>query len=117
MIDQINQGIAARVATLGLTFETAPVPIKIRKLPRHQEGVAPVTQITVCKSPSPETVRRWGGIYDLWTYRHRVVVEAPNRDDQQANLPTYSGWRDQIAKAFEQKPADLMGLDNLRDCK
>ena len=116
-LNDVLNAVAARVGTLNLSLAGVAVPVVVRKIPTHQAGVDPGTRITVCKSPVAEAIKRIGGIYDLTTWRVRVVVESPNRDDQVKNLDVYSGWRDQLMTAFAQKPTDLMGLDNLQDLR
>jgi hypothetical protein len=117
VIEPILQAVAIKVAALNPTIAAQPVPVVVRKLARRQEGVDPARQLTVCKSPVPEETRRFGGKYDLDTWRVRLSVEAPNNDDQVANLDDYSTLRQQLIDGFKKKPDDLMGLDNLRDVR
>lgn len=117
MIDSVLDGLVALVETLGLALGGEPVPVQKRKHLKRQKGVDPATRVVVMRSPLPETVKRWGGVYDRTTYRARVAVVSPNNDDQSADLPDYSSWRDQLVRLLSKKPADLLGLDGLQDLR
>jgi len=112
----VLDAIVTRAQGLGLLADGAPVPIVKRKQPKRRQDDPPLL-IVVCPSQRPDEIRRWTNIHDRFLYFSTVAVIGRNRDDQLTSLPEHTALRDALKDAFKVKPADLMGLDNLRDVR
>jgi hypothetical protein len=92
------------------------VPIVKRKLPKRRQA-DPDLFIVVCPSLRPDEIRRWTNRHDRFLYFSTLAVIGRNKDDALTTLPEHTALRDALKDAFKAKPADLMGLDNLRDVR
>jgi hypothetical protein len=114
-IDDILNAVVTKVQALGLTFGGNPIPVEKGKQPRHAEGETANTQIFVHMAADPKRPRRFTSLHDLQTFRIRVAFWTPGNFDNTANLAALASIEDSLATALERKPADLLGLDDVRD--
>ena len=115
MIDDVLQAVEARLSALGLAWGGSPIPVSRGKVPRQGEGESAATQFMVSAATRPKDVRRFTNLHDLHTYEVRIAFWTPGNRDNETNLDALSAAEDAVARAFSRKPADLMGLDGLRD--
>lgn len=113
----VLDAVAARLAGLGLTLAGAVVPVSVAKQPHQQEGQTQATQLTVCAAPRARESRRWTYLHQREDFGVLVVLWTPGNRDRTANFADLSAIEAAVNDAFDSKPADLMGLDGLRDCK
>lgn len=102
-LEPVLAGVAAKVASLGLSVAGTALPVRRQKAPIRRQKLDPPAMITVCKSPAPdETSRRRFGLWQT-TYAVAVTVAAPYNG---ADGPTaeYSAIRDAIVDALKAPP-------------
>jgi hypothetical protein len=115
--NQVLDAIVTRAAGLGLLADGNPVPIVKRKLPKRRQDDPPV-MIVVCPSAERrDEIRRYTNRHDRFLYFSTLAVIGRNKDDHLTALPEHTAIRDALKDAFKVKPADLMGLDDLRDVR
>jgi hypothetical protein len=131
VIDEVCEAVRLRVEALALDRAGTPLPVVRARHPRQEQGAAANSQITVCPARRPhEWVHFASGGLTLHTYRVSVVAWTPGNQDntppegwtpgEQGGTPAGaapSAWEDALFLAFEGRPADLMGLDGLRDVR
>jgi hypothetical protein len=116
-IDTVLDAVASRVESLNLSLGGNAIPVAKGKHPRQGEGEGANTQVMVCPARDPRAQRRFTSRHDLETYRVRVALWTPGNHDNTANLTELAAIEDQIQQALDHKPADLLGLDDLRDVR
>lgn len=89
------------VAGLGLTFDTAPLPVLKRKLPRVSETLEMLPCLLVCPSTRPERYQPAAEGLVFLDYAVDVSMAAPGNRDWATNLDQYLQWRQQIRGLFQ----------------
>lgn len=117
-VDDVLDAIIDRLTAAGLTLAAAPVPVRKGKRPHQEEGESYPTQYTVCPAQPPkEPVRRFSNRHDLHVYRAQVVFWTPGNQTRTENLPELAALEDAAQQLFDRRPADLLGLDGVRDVR
>jgi hypothetical protein len=116
-IDFVLDRVVIRLESLDLDLDGTLVPVAKGKQPRQGEGETSNTQILVCPAADPKRARRFTNIHELHTYRLMILLWTPGNFDNTALMTELAELEDTIAQAFDVKPADLMGLDDLRDVR
>ena len=118
-IDDVQDAVAAAVQALGLAFGSPPaaIPVVKGKQPRQQTGTSANVQITVSAAQRPREVKRFTSLHDLHTFRLQVVGWTPGNADNTSNSVANAAIEDALRQAFNKKPVDLLGIDDLRDVR
>lgn len=116
-IDDVLNAVVTRVAALALEFNEAAVPVGKRKFARQEDGDTAHVQFTVSAAQRPREIKRFTSRHDLITHRAELVFWTPGNGDNRANLSELSRLELAAQQAFNRKPADLLGLDGLRDVR
>ena len=107
VITGILNAVAAKIQGVLLTDPATNqfLPVVIRKLPRRQEGIGPIPQITVYRSDSPEDLKYLAFKQQSTIYTIYVVIIAAGNQDLVSDIAVYDGWRNAIQNSF--KPPNL----------
>src|SRR5262245_14504927 len=116
-VSVILDAVVTRVQALGLLYEGNPVAVRKRKSHKREESVDVVPHLDVYKSPRPETVEYFTNVWD--SHRTFVVVEVvgTNDGDLLGDLDVWTAYRAAIVAAFAKRPADHMGIPQMRQLK
>lgn len=125
MIEEFLTGLEEAVGDLSLALGATALPVVRGRQPKQEEGKSANAQITLHALPrTPHDTTRWNNKNDLHKIRARVVLWTPGNIDGGSSALTaaattaqHSAWEIALVNALDHKPANLLGIDGMRDLK